>query len=216
METEIEILLGYTRENENFGDYVREIYKHMTAADVRDAIKRANLYGTKSCDKLFAVHKACDKVAELKELSHGSLAHWAALGVESLTGGRISLAEFKTPRNPWENPNIPYEDLDTLRSHVEEEILNCESNRCPWGEVDLACVRAWLSQTPYQIWLLVEELEEWGQEALREAMFDMAREQDNGRKIAHNIQQHWDRALMDNWKRDWKSRWDGSVPAPLA
>jgi len=213
--TEIATIVGYNQDNENFGDYVREIYKHMTADDVRDAIKRANLYSPEASDKLFAAHKACDEVAELKELSHGNIAHWAALGAESMSGSRISVTDFKPPKYLGP-PTSPYETLDELRIIVEDAIRESDEDGSPWSDEDKAKVRTWLSQTPYQIWLLVNELEEWGQDALRESMFDMTRAQDDGKDLARNIRQHWELALMDNWARNWKSRWDGSVPAPFA
>jgi hypothetical protein len=213
--TEIEEIVGFRRDDDLLGHYVRELHKYMTADDVRDAIKRAKLIGNKTSDKLWAANKACDGVAGLMDSSHGSLAHWAALGVESLTGCLLSVAEFKTPR-PFQKSDAPYETIEDLHMVVEEGILDAADDGAPWSDEDKAKVRAWLSQTPYQIWLLVNELEEWGQDALRESMFDLARDADDGASLARNMRDRWERVLIDKWERNWKSRWDGSVPAPLA
>jgi hypothetical protein len=213
--TEIEDIVGFSRDDEIMGRYVREIHEHLTVDDVKDAIRRARLFSDKKSDRLFAAHRAADEVAGLAGYSHGSLAHWAALGVESLTGTIVSLAEFKTPR--WPNkPDTPYETLEQLRVHVEEEIKDAEAVGSPWADRDKAIVREWLSQTPYQIWLLVHELEEKAAEFLQEVLFDVTRQQEDGRSLARNIQDEWERRLISNWERNWKSRWDGSVPAPLA
>ena len=213
--TEIEEIVGFRRDDEILGRYVRDLHQYMTVEDVQDAIKRAKLYDPKGSAKLFAAHKACDEVAGMSDYSHGSLTHWAALGVESLTGTMISVAEFKKPR-PFQKPDTPYETLEDLRRVVEDEITMAEEDGVTWSDEDKAKVRTWLSQTPYQIWLLVHELEEWGQDMLRDSMFDMARDQEDGRDLVRGLQQQWDRVLVKKWEDNWKSRWDGSVPAPLA
>lgn len=213
--TEIETIVGFRRDDEILGRYVNDLHQYMTPDDVRDAIKRAKLYDPKGSQKLFAAHKACDGVAGMSDYSHGSLAHWAALGVESLTGTMVSVAEFKKPR-PFHKPEAPYETLQELCRVVEEGIQDAEDDGAPWRDEEKAKVRAWLSQTPYQIWILVQELEAWSQDLLREAMFDITREQDDGREMARGISRQWERVLIKRWEDNWKSRWDGSVPAPLA
>jgi hypothetical protein len=213
--TAIEDLIGFRRDDEIMGHYVREIHEHLTLEDVQAVLKEAKLYNPKTSQKMFTVHKAADGVAGYAGYRHGSLAHWAALGVETLTGTIVSLAEFKTPR-PFGPSTAPYQTLEELRRIVEEAITAAEEEDAPWSDQNKAIVRSWLAQTPYQIWCHIHELEGWAEDAVREALFDITRQTEDGKHLASNIQNEWERRVMYEWERDWKSQWDGSIPEPLA
>jgi hypothetical protein len=199
-----EEILGYKATSEHAGEYVRKIAAMLTLEDLEVARRKA----TRTCydsDRawtvLCAVHNVACEIDMMRGLSHGCLAHWMGLGIEHLTGTMVSLAEFKT--SIYHSSKAPYADFEGLRAIVEEAIREAAEEECPWDDENAAVTRAFMFQTPYQMWLMVSTVEELSLDLLREALFDIAREQSDGRTLARNVQTEYIKAV-DAWRADWK------------
>jgi len=173
-------------DNEHLGGYARTIAEWMTRDEAQAVFLKATEYRTHDRDTsvgLFAVHKVARQVEEAATCPLGNLAHWAFDGVRYV-------ADYE-----------PYTSLDRrerltlgdVREALKAEMRDDDEGW--WSDDRKVLVREWLAQTPYELWLKVNEVEEWTREVMREYLLEMARDEDRGGSVAREARERWERQL---------------------
>ena len=184
-------------DTEIYAETIETIRANLTSEEVEEVVKAARRFHhtLDGAKLLYKVRDVADQVRTYDEPLQGTLAHWMGLGLDILTDGMTSFGNWTRPS--WSRPD--YSSIDELRTRLESEIAEWDTE--DWSAAEVSVIRAWAAQTPYRVWEIVSTVEERAMDELRGQLYDLAREQDDGKNLARRVRDDFDSAV-----RDWEQK----------
>lgn len=147
-----------------------------------------------------------EKVAEFVSLQHGNMAHWLADGLQVL----IEYDAHLRLSGSWRGGSDCGMTVQGLRDRIaeaqeeeREEVAEGWDGSVFWDDEYKAQAEAWISQTPYQVWKAVDDVEQWAMDEFRGSLFDMARDDNDGKSLARYVRERWEHHV-----KEWGKAWD--------
>jgi len=180
--------------SEHLAEYARQASAYLTRDEAQAvfeewAAKQVRPDEPNGAKGLMAVWRVASKVKDLVHRAQGNLAHWAFDGIRVV-------ADYE-PQKCLDKTHALV--MAAVRESIEREIAEDmdEGDDAWWTEEKIASVRAWLDQTPYELWQKVDEVEEYARESLDEYLLPMARAEDKGECVARDVRERWEQIVTE-------------------